>query len=180
VKSVCDNLAWEMLGQRLAPRSRLRFRSRGHAFYSGFHLGLGGLQLFQMEFKLFELKNHLLALDTEHPALQLLDDQLQVLDLLAAGTQFPALFGEYLPVALKLGFESCQLGLMRKDQCRQCFSIELVEIRQRSAIHGRSMPSMRSECTRKCARIQRNLAGQSNRDLGRPGPLRPAPINAFE
>jgi hypothetical protein len=37
-----------------------------------------------MELKLFELDNDLLALDVEDPAPQLLDDQLQVLDLLAA------------------------------------------------------------------------------------------------
>jgi hypothetical protein len=84
MKSVRDNLAWQMLRQRLAPGSRLRFRSRSHSLNSGFHLGLRGLQLFQMKFELFELNNDLLALDAEHPAPQLLDDQLQMLDLLAA------------------------------------------------------------------------------------------------
>jgi hypothetical protein len=75
-------LAWQMFGQRLASGSRLRFRSRCHPITSGFHLGLRGLQLFQMKFKLFELNNDLLAFDA--PALQLLDDQLQMLNLLAA------------------------------------------------------------------------------------------------
>jgi hypothetical protein len=37
-----------------------------------------------MKFELFELNNDLLALDAEHPAPQLLDDQFQMLDLLAA------------------------------------------------------------------------------------------------
>ena len=73
-----------MLGQRLASGSRLRFRSRSHSLYSGFPLGLRGLQLFQMKFELLELNNDLLALDAEHPAPQLLDDQLQMFDLLAA------------------------------------------------------------------------------------------------
>ena len=91
-----------MLGQRLASGSRLRFRSRSHSLDSGFHLGLRGLQLFQMKFKLFKLNNDLLALDAEHPAPQLLDDQLQMLDLLAAGTQLLILLGECLAMGLEL------------------------------------------------------------------------------
>jgi hypothetical protein len=91
LRKVADNFAREMFRQRLASRSRLRFLSRCHPLNSGFLLGLRGLQLFQMEFELFELNNDLLALDAEHPAPQLLDDQLQMLDLLAAGTQFLAL-----------------------------------------------------------------------------------------
>ena len=138
-----------MLRQRLAPRSRLRFRSRSHPLNSGFHLGLRGLQLFQMKFKLFELDNDLLALDAKHPAPQLLDDQLQVLDLLAARTQFLTLFREYVPLALKLRFESSQFSLMRKDQCLKSFSIEPVEVRQRSGIHAHSMPSAELECIHK-------------------------------
>jgi len=68
-----------------------------------------------MEFELFELSNDLLALDTEYPAPQLLDDQLQVFDLLVAGTQFLDLFrqrlallGEYLTL-----FDECLLLLLQ-------------------------------------------------------------------
>jgi hypothetical protein len=89
VKNVADNLPRQMLGQRLAPGSRLRFRSRYYSLHGGFHLGVRGLQLFQVKFELLKLNSELLALDAEHPAPQLLDDQLQMFDLLAAGsTQF--------------------------------------------------------------------------------------------
>src|SRR5580700_11203629 len=113
MKSVADNLARQMVRQRLAPRSRLRFCSRPHPLNSGFTLCLRGLQLFQMKLKLFELNNDLLALDAEHPAPQLLDDQLQMLDLLAAGAQFLTLFREYVPLALELSFERSKLVLVR-------------------------------------------------------------------
>src|ERR1700733_15267650 len=150
VKSVRHHFAREMFRQRLAPGSCLRFLCRGHAFHSGFHLGLRGLHLLPMEFKLFELKNDLLALDAEHPALQLLDDQLQMLDLLTAGTQFLILLGECLAMGLKLSLKRSKLVfmrngkgskflLMRKEQRQQCLSIKRVEIRQRSGIHGRRM-----------------------------------------
>ena len=69
-----------------------------------------------MEFELFELKDHLLALDAEHPALQLLDDQLQMLDLLAAGTQLLLLLGECLAMGLKLSLERSQLIFMRSAE----------------------------------------------------------------
>ena len=156
--AVCHDFAREMLRQRLAPGSRLRFPSRGHAIDSRFHLSLRGLQFFEMEFELFELKNHLLALDAEHPALQLLDDQLQMFDLLAVGAQLLVLLGECLAMGLELSLERSQLVfmrskllLMRMDQGQQCLSIQRIKIRQGSAIHERSMPSMQSECTRKCA-----------------------------
>src|SRR3954452_470340 len=102
-----------------------------------------------MKFQLLKLNNDLLALDAEHPAPQLLDDQLQMLDLLAAGTQFLTLFREYVPLALKLSFESSQFSLMRKDQRLKSFSIEPVEVRQRSGIHAHSMPSAKLECIHK-------------------------------
>jgi hypothetical protein len=44
-----------------------------------------------------------------------------------------------------------KLLLMRLEQRQQCLSIKRIKIRQRSAIHERSMPSVRSECTTKCA-----------------------------
>jgi hypothetical protein len=185
--TVRHHLTRQVFGQRLTPGSRLRFRSRCDLINRGFHLGLRGLQLFQVEFELLQLNHDLLALDAEHPALQLLDDQLQVFDLLAAGAQLLILLGERLAMGLKLSLKRSQLVfmrskllLMRNEQCQQRLSIQRFKIRQRSGIHGRSMPSKQSECTRKCAGKQRNLAGQLDCDLRRPGPLRPAPINAFE
>jgi hypothetical protein len=102
-----------------------------------------------MKFELFELNDDLLALDTKHPAPQLLDDQLQMIDLLAAGAQLLSLFREYVPLGLKLSFESSQFCLMRKDQRLKSFSIEPIEIRQRSGIHAHSMPSVEIECINK-------------------------------
>ena len=116
VRKMRDELAREMLGQRLAPGSRLRFFSRGDAFDDGFHLGLRGLQLFQMKFELLKLNNDLLALDAEHPALQLLDDQLQAFDLLAAGAQLLILLGECLAMGLKLSLKRSKLVFMRSGK----------------------------------------------------------------
>ena len=106
----------------------LRFVDRGDAFDSRLHLGLRGLQLLQMEFKLFELKHHLLALDAEHPALQLLDDQLQVFDVLAAGAQLIVLLGEGLAVRLKLHLERSKLVFMRSGERSKLL---LVRVEQR-------------------------------------------------
>src|SRR5271155_4607761 len=86
LRKMCDDLAEKMLGQRLARRSRLDFGSRCNGFDGRLHLSLRGLQLFQMEFELFELNDNLLALPAKHRAPQLLDRQLQMLDLLAART----------------------------------------------------------------------------------------------
>jgi len=151
VRKVRNNFARKMLGQRLASRSRLRFLSRCHPLDSRFHLGLRGLQLFQMEFELFELNNDLLALDAEYLAPQLLDEQLQMLNLLAARTQFLLLLGECLTMGLKLSLQRSKLVFirsgkrskflsMRNQQCLQRLSIEPVEIRQLSGIHRCSMP----------------------------------------
>ena len=135
MKSVCNNLARQMFGQRLASRSRLRFCCRCHPINRGYHLGLRRLQFFQMKFELFKLNNNLLALDAKHPALQLLDDQLQMLDLLAAGTQLLILLGECLTMGLELSLEQSKLVfmkcgqgskfvLMRMEQRQQCLSIQ--------------------------------------------------------
>ena len=135
MKSVGNNLAWELLGQRLAPGSRLQFLSPGDAFDGGFHLGLRRLHLFQMKFELLKLNYNLLALDAEHPALQLLKDKLQVFDLFAAGTQLLILLGECLAMGLELSLERSKLLfmrsgkgskflLMRVEQRQQCLSIE--------------------------------------------------------
>jgi hypothetical protein len=160
MKSVADNFARQMLGQWLAPRSGLRLCNWPHPFNSGFTLRLRALQLFQMEFKLFEFDNDLLALDAENSAPQLLDDQLQMLDLLAAGTQLLILLGKCLAMRIELGLQRSKLVLMRSskrmqfllmlnEQCLQCLSIKPVKIWQRSGIHAHSMPSMKSECINK-------------------------------
>ena len=67
-----------------------------------------------MKFELLKLKNDLLALDAEHPALQLLDDQLQVFDLLAAGTQLLDLLGE----RLAMGIEFSSGAIEARLSCR--------------------------------------------------------------
>lgn len=88
-----------------------------------------------MKFELLKLKINLLALDAEHPALQLLDDQLQVFDLLAAGTQLLVLLGERLTMGVEFSLERSKLVLMRsgkgskfllmrKQQRQQCLSIK--------------------------------------------------------
>src|SRR5450631_2323872 len=84
VRKMRDNFTGERFGKWLAPRACLRFLNWSVPLNSCFHLGLRALQLFHMEFELFKLKNDLLALDAEHHVPQLLDDQLEMFDLLAA------------------------------------------------------------------------------------------------
>ena len=77
-----------------------------------------------------------------------------MLDPLAACVEFLGLFGNDLPMGIEFGLErvklvllSCQFLLMGADQCYQCVPIEHVQIRKRCAIHGRSMPSLWTQCT---------------------------------
>ncbi len=94
-----------------------------------------------MKLELPKLNNDLLALDAEHPAPELLDDHLQMLDLLAAGTQLLILLGECLAMGLELRLERTKLVfircgkrskllLMRNQQRLQSLSIQPVKIRQ--------------------------------------------------
>ena len=78
------DFARQMLRQRPALRSRLQFLRRRDAIRHSFHLSLGCLFLFQLELKLFELEDDLLALLAEHHVPQLLDHELQMFDPLAA------------------------------------------------------------------------------------------------
>src|SRR5580704_4346576 len=104
-----------------------------------------------MKLKLFELNYDLLALDAEHPAPQLLDNQLQVLDLLAAGAQLLILLRECLAMGIEFSLKRSKLVfmgsgkeskllLMRNEQSLKCFSIKRIKIRQLSGIHAHSMP----------------------------------------
>ena len=116
--------------------------------------GLRGLQLFQMEFELFELNNDLLALLAEDPAPQLLDQQLEMLDLLVAGTQLFALRGERLAVFIEFRVQLLECLVLRgerralfdqlvmpvNEQRLQRFDVELIEIWKSSNNHERSMP----------------------------------------
>ena len=87
---------------------------------------LSSLQFFKPELKLFQFSAQLLALPAEdHPPV-LLDDQLQMLDLMCARSEFLVLFQ--------------RLGMLGDHQRLQRFWIEPVEIRQGSRNHDRSMP----------------------------------------
>src|SRR6266702_6474191 len=85
--------------------------------------GTGGLQIFKLELKLFDLAEDLLALGPEEHALELLNQQRQALDLTRSrGKRFG-------------------VSLMLSDQQRLGgFKIEAIEIRKRDDKHERSMP----------------------------------------
>ena len=69
-----------------------------------------------MKFELLKLNNDLLALDAEHPAPQLLDDQLQMFDLLAAGAQLVDLVGECLAMGIELSLAAIEARPHAKRQ----------------------------------------------------------------
>ena len=110
--SMRNGLALKMRGQGLAPGPRLWRDFRTSGVSNRFRRGLRCLQLFQFQLELFQLNDDLLALLTEDRAPQLLDQQLQMFDLLAARAQFIALFGELLALRSELGFQSGQLCLL--------------------------------------------------------------------
>ena len=107
-----------------------------------------------MEFELFELNNDLLALLAEDHVPQLLDDELQMLDLLVAGTQLLAPRGERLAVFIEFRVQLLECLVLRgerralfsqlvvpvDEQRLQRFDVELIEIRQLSNNYERSMP----------------------------------------
>ena len=154
VRKVRDNFARKMFRKRLTSRFRLRSFNRCHPLNRSFHLGLRGLQFFQMEFELFELNNDLLALTPEDRAPQLLDDELQMRDLLVAGTQLLAPRGERLAVFIEFRVQLLECLVLRgerralfsqlvvpvDEQRLQRFDVELIEIRQLSNNYERSMP----------------------------------------
>jgi hypothetical protein len=153
-RRVRDNFARKMLGQRFARRSGLGFGLRRDCLDTGLYFGPCRLQLFQVQFELFNLDCNLLAPGAEHHPLELLDDKLQMLNLLGVGKKLLRLFHNCLALAIKLGFKSCllcrescllcvarcQLSAMPNKQRHQCFSIERIKVRQRSDNHARSMP----------------------------------------
>src|ERR1700733_4459591 len=84
VRLVHDLFALEMLRQRLAFGTRLRFLARRNPFVQRFGFRLRGLVLFEFKLQLFELEDQLLALLAEDDVAELLDHQSQMLDVLSA------------------------------------------------------------------------------------------------
>ena len=123
--SVRDGLARQMRRQGLALGPRLWRRFGANRVCSRIRRGLRGLQFFQFQFELFQLDDDLLALLTEDRAPQLLDQQLQMFDLLAASAQFIALFGELL-------------GVARQTQLPERPALPLAELRSRAVAAVRS------------------------------------------
>jgi hypothetical protein len=116
------DFARKMLGQGAAEGLR---RSRTLCGRNRLRLldGTGGLQIFKLELKLFDLAEDLFALRSEEHPLELLDQQHQAFDL--AG-----------PRGKRSG-----VSLMLSDQQRlDGFKIEAIEIRERGDKHERSMP----------------------------------------
>ena len=100
--------------------------------------GTGGLQVFKLELKLFDLAEDFFALRSEEHPLQLLDQQHQALDLTCSR-------GERRGVPLLLRLEVILLSLilivLRKDHRLQRCRIKGIQIRQVEGWgHERSMP----------------------------------------
>src|SRR5215472_109400 len=81
LRSILDHFTFEMLGQRLALRPRLR---SCHSFGTGLEFCFCRLFLFQHKLQLLEFKDDPLALGAEQQMTQLFDHQLHVLDPLSA------------------------------------------------------------------------------------------------
>ena len=118
-----------MLGQRTAKRLRgNRVLCRGDSLQ--LFDGAGNLQVFELELKLLDLAEHLLALGAEKHPLQLLDQQRKPFDLARPRA-------EGRGIALMLGLE---VVLLREDHRLQRCGIEGVQIRQtEGSEHVRSM-----------------------------------------
>jgi len=123
------DLARKMLGQRAAKRlggGGTPFWSSGSRFFDG----VGGLQVFQLELKLLDLAEDLLALRAEEHPLELLDQQLETFDL--AGSR-----GEGCRVPLVMRLETI---VLREDDRLQRRRIKSVQIGQAGGgEHERSM-----------------------------------------
>jgi hypothetical protein len=116
------DLAWKMLRQRAAKWPR-RCGSLLRSYSLRFFDDLGNDEIFDLEFELFDLPEHLLALAAEEHMLQLLDQQRKPIDLGRPRA-------ERLAVTLVL----CD------HQCPHRFKIKRLEVRERSGQHERSMP----------------------------------------
>jgi hypothetical protein len=126
----------KMLGQRLTPGTRRGRRFGARRIGSRFRRRLRGLQLFQFQFELLQLDDDLLALAPKDRAPQLLDEQLQMFDLLAARVQFIALRGK--PLALR--GELDMLAMTLNKEYLQRFVVQLIEIGKSADSHALSMP----------------------------------------
>ena len=185
-----DHFAWQMLRERLALGPCLGFFSRGDALGSGFELGMCCLVVFKLQFHLLELDDDLLAPGTEDHMPELVDHELEMFDPLAAGAQLISLIGERLSMGIELGFqpanlrisicdEGIELLLLCHEEGKQVFAIEVVQIGKRSAIHGQSMPSIKSEIIRKSRMNKGESSSSSDCDFRLPGPLNSPPIDTF-
>lgn len=100
-------IARQMFGQRFARRT-LTWRAIGGRHFP-FSLGVVRLQIFQLQFKLFDLMVELLGLAAELHAPQFCDPQFQMLDLGIARVQ--------------ARLQSQDLFIARQQQCLQGFDI---------------------------------------------------------
>jgi hypothetical protein len=115
------DLARKMLGQG-SPKRLRRWRTLLRSNYLHFIDGTGRLKIFDLELKLLDLAEHLLALPSEQHMLQLLDQQREPSDLRRPRTEGP-------DVALLL----CDHEILHR------FKIERIEVRKRRGHHERSM-----------------------------------------
>jgi hypothetical protein len=87
------------------------------------------------------LRGDLLALVSEELVTHLLDQQLQVFNLLVAGTQLLALFDKLVTQCVELRFLTCGGLALPDQQSLQLFHPEPIERRQYGIGHEPSMPS---------------------------------------
>ena len=112
-------------------------------------------------------------------------------DPLAAGTQLISLFGECLSMRIEFGFEPAnfripicdegiELLLLRNEKGQQSITIKAVQIGDRSAIHGRSMPWIKQEIIHKRCMNTGESASSSDGNFRLPCSLNSPPIDAFQ
>jgi hypothetical protein len=114
------NFAWQMFGQRATGRllrlalcRRIERQRHEHLLFTA-----RCLQFLKLKFELRDLPNELLALRSEEHALQLVEQQLEVSDLVRPRGK---------------------LFVLRPDERLHRFAVEVVEIGDRGCLHVRSM-----------------------------------------
>jgi hypothetical protein len=112
-------------------------------------------------------------------------------DPLAAGAQLISLFGECLSMGIEFGFEPvnfriaiCDEGidllLLRNEKGQQSITIKAVQIGDRSAIHGRSMPSINLKIIHKMRINREESTPSSDCDFGSPCSFDSSPVDPFQ
>jgi hypothetical protein len=146
LRLVRDDLAWQMLRQRLTNRLRTSALGLSIAHRNRREGRVNGLHLLQLQFELVKLQGELLALaPEEHPA-QLLHHQLQAFDLLGSFQQLGLILSPLLVQCGPLPVQFLQLPLLLfvlcEDERPQRFDVQCIKIGKRRTHRSRQYATL--------------------------------------